>query len=161
MNEKITFEAFYPHSPARVWEALINPEALSKWLLPTNFRAQPGVQSEFKMSSKAVQATVLEISQGEALKLLWDDGEAGSPSVVTWTLTPKDGGTHLKLEHAAAESEPYVLIEASMNWSAALYSRLPQILLRMPPVPIVYVQEEPKQESPRRAGFRQEETVNA
>jgi uncharacterized protein YndB with AHSA1/START domain len=161
MNEKITFEAFYPHAPARVWKALTDPGELSKWLLPTDFRAETGAESVFKLGDKPVQATVLEATEAQLLKLLWDDGEAGSPSVVTWRLAPYDGGTRLTLEHAAAESEPYVLIEASMNWCAALYTRLPQLLFRNPPTPIVYVKEEPKAESPRRAGFRQEETVNA
>jgi len=159
MNEKITFEAFYPHSPARVWKALTDPGALSQWLLPTNFAPAKGDASKFELNERTIHATVIELTEAQLLKLLWDDGEAGSPSLVTWTLSPQDGGTKLRLEHEAAQSEPYVLIEASMNWSAALYSRLPQILMRIPPVPIVYMKEEPKEETNRRAGFRQPEEL--
>jgi hypothetical protein len=64
----------------------------------------------------------------------------------------------LRLEHEALLVEhPHVLIEASANWGQLLRGALPTMLGR-PPVPIVYVADEPE---PRpkleRAGFRQEE----
>jgi len=76
------------------------------------------------------------------------------------------------LEHTPAEaSQPYVLIEANLNWKYAMYASLPVMLrlleaeARKPRAPIVYVQDEPETEPnsesapKRRAGFRQEEAT--
>ena len=112
---------------------------------------------------------MLDVQPGKLLRYSWDDGEEGSPSVVTWSLAPKDGGTEVQMEHVAAvEAEPYVLIEASLNWRYAMYASLPVLLglmrsgaFQRPPTPIVYVPEEAPNEAAekRRAGFRQEEAT--
>ncbi len=163
MNERLNFEAFYHHSPERVWKALTEEAALAKWLLPTNFKPQIGLRFRFEGLDRggktAVECLVLEVEEGKKLSFTWDDGEAGSPSLITWKLSPKDGGTLLTLEHESAlEVRPHVLIEASMNWGYALEHGLPGYL-GYPPVPIVYMPEEPEVETDRRAGFRQEEIL--
>lgn len=168
MKDSLQFEAFYPHSPERVWQALTDPEALSFWLLPTDFRAQVGFRFRFSgpvRSDKDVTGEVVEVRQGERLSYTWDDGEAGSPSLVTWDLQPTDGGTKLSLQHQVLEDAPIVLIGAEMNWRGLLYASLPVMLQLMraypsrPPVPMVYAPDTEEDESKpkRRAGFRQEE----
>jgi uncharacterized protein YndB with AHSA1/START domain len=171
LNEPLAFEAIYPHSPERVWQALTDPAALGRWLLPTNFRPRIGFRFRFQGGrTDAVKGEVLEADPPKRLRYTWldvgDDGTAGSPSVVTWTLEPTPGGTRVKLEHqpgdlvAAAEERPHVLIEASMNWRYAMHGSLPALLRSLethrPPTPIVYVADEPEAEPKRRAGFRQE-----
>jgi len=161
LTEKLTFTAFYPHPPERVWRALTDAKALAAWLLPADFRPEAGRTFRFD-ASVPIQGTVLEVDENKLLSYTWidgEDGEAGTPSKVTWRLRPRDGGTELRLEHLPADYvEPMVLIEAGMNWRFALYAALPAIL-GCPRVPIVYVADEP--ESPevaaRRAGFRQSE----
>lgn len=166
MNEKLNFEAFYPHPPERVWKALTDPKALAEWLLPTDFRPILGLRFRFDGHSRGskVEGEVVGVEEAKLLQYTWDDGEAGSPSVVTWSLQPKDGGTLVHLEHTSSvAAEPYVVIEANLNWRYALYASLPVLLGLMktgafrPPVPITYVTEEPKEETTRRAGFRQDE----
>ena len=170
MKDKLSFEAFFPDPPERVWRALTDPAALSRWLLPTNFQPRIGFHFQFRSIGRgkgnAVEGMVLEAHEPQRLAYTWDDGEDDTRGVVCWTLKPTDGGTHLTLEHLPAEEpQPYVLIEANANWSYALHVSLP-ILLRLmrrearrPPTPMVYVADEPEttQESKRRAGFRQEE----
>lgn len=163
MNEQLTFEAFYPHPPERVWQALTDPASIGKWLLPTNFKPLIGFRFRFENLARGkkttVESEVVELKAGETLAYTWDDGEAGSPSVVRWNLRPVEGGTRLTLEHVSAEPvAPYVVIEANLNWRYALYTSLPMMLAV--PVPIIYVAEnEPKQPKLQRAGFRQEEPV--
>jgi uncharacterized protein YndB with AHSA1/START domain len=144
LKEKLNFDAFYPHEPLRVWQALTDPAQLTVWLMPADFK--PSVGFRFRIGD--IRGEVLEVREGEMLKYTWDDGEEGSPSVITWTLKPKDGGTHLTLEHeAATETKPYVLIEAAANWKHAL--------ARLPMVPIVYGEDLERAPVLARAGFRQ------
>jgi uncharacterized protein YndB with AHSA1/START domain len=165
VKEKLTFKAFYPHSPERVWKALTDPQALAQWLLPNNFKPQIGLRFRFsggeRLAQRAIECELLALEEGKSVSYTWDDGEAGSPSVVRWTLSPKDGGTELHLEHEAAlEAPSYVLIEAAPNWRFSLHSSLPGVLARYyPPVPIVYAAEDEKPCVLPRAGFRQEEPV--
>ena len=166
MNKKLTLKAFYPHPPERVWAALTEPKALAKWFLPTDFKPLIGFRFRFenlrRSADKAVQCKVLELIDGTQISYLWDDGEEGSPSVVRWTIKPKDGGTELQLEHESMSSpKPYVLIEADMNWRFAMHASLSAFLARRPPVPVVYVSEDERTQAEplRRAGFRQEEPV--
>jgi uncharacterized protein YndB with AHSA1/START domain len=175
LNENLSFAAFYPHPPERVWQALTDPAALGRWLLPTDFQPRIGFRFQFaggvEGGKRPIRGVVLEAEAARRLRYTWDeDGEAGTPSVVTWMLEPQAGGTRVRLEHqvgtAAAVSEgdrPYVLIEANANWRYAMHASLP-LLLRLlaadshrPPTPIVYVQEEPEAAPKRRAGFRKEE----
>ncbi len=150
MKEKLTFKVFYPHAPERVWQAITDPAALAEWLMPNNFKPQIGLR--FRMSGfRSISGSVLEVEEGKRISYTWDDGEAGSPSVVRWTLNPKPGGTELVLEHEAAPEVPsYVLIEAAPNWRAALGTYLPRTL-------IVYAPDDQTSPKLERAGFRQEE----
>lgn len=172
MNEPLTFEAFYPHPPERVWKALTDSSAIAQWLLPADFRPEIGFRFRLKGGRTAgIEGTVIEAEAPRRLSYTWfdegEDGAAGTPSVVTWTLEPRPGGTHVRLEHAppvslvGREEHPVVRLEAGTNWRYAMYASLPVLLrllaaeARRPPVPIVYMPDEPEVDSGRRAGFRQ------
>lgn len=97
-------EVVYPHPPERVWRALTDPDALSRWLLPTSdfapapgqdFSFQPGVHSE-----PQVIGEVLESDAPHRLRYTWRAGEDQLPTIVTWTLEPAErGGTRVRLRH--------------------------------------------------------------
>jgi len=38
----IDHEAVYPHSPERVWRALVDADELAEWLMPTDFAPELG-----------------------------------------------------------------------------------------------------------------------
>ena len=164
MMKKLTYEAFYPHPPERVWQAITDPAALEQWLMPSDFKPLIGFRFRFqglgRGAKKAVKGHVIEAVEPRLLRYSWDDGEAGTPSVVTWTLRPKDGGTLVLLEHAAEpDLKPIVLIEANANWRYLLRASLPQMLamLGRMPVPIVYEAVAEEGEGTKsKAGFRQE-----
>lgn len=169
MKDKLILEAFYPDPPERVWKALTGSGALSRWLMPAQFEPKIGFRFQFEGLNRGktanVKGVVLEAESPHRLAYTWEDGDDDAPGVVAWTLRPQDGGTHLTLEHLpTASPQPYVMIEASLNWSYALNRSLPSVLRllqsqeRYPRVPIVYVTEDPEtdQEPKRRAGFRKE-----
>lgn len=159
MNHKISFEVFYPHRPARVWAALTETNLLAEWLMPTDFQPEVGKRFAMSESGKKIEGEVLECEPERLLRYTWEDGESGTPSVVTWQLFPTDGGTKLRLDHAVASQElPMVLLEAQPNWNSLLRYSLNALLVG---VPIVYAPDEPEKGTDRRAGFRQPEEVKA
>ncbi|HWD37364.1 MAG TPA: SRPBCC domain-containing protein [Fimbriimonas sp.] len=159
MKEKIKFEVVYPHSPERVWQALTDPAQLTQWLMPADFKPITGSKFSFASKNLVIKGEVLEAEEGKSLTYTWDDGQDGAAGVVAWKLQPTDGGTKVTLEHqSAVDADAVVRLEAQANWQFFLGRSLSGYLRQ--PVPIVYVkEEEPKEETTRRAGFRQEEAV--
>ncbi len=142
MKDKVELDAVYPHPPERVWQALTDPDALGRWLMPCEFEPLIGFRFRFdRPSGEPVKGKVIEVDEGRLLAYTWDDGEAPEPSVVVWTLSPDDAGTRVRLEHRYVETPEVTRIpmEVYFNWRQALGFSLPfllahlaQISLRVP-----------------------------
>ena len=73
----IEHEAVYPHSPERVWRALVDPAELAQWLMPTDFA--PEVGREFVLETGndevgTIHAEVLELDEPKLLRCRWSGG---------------------------------------------------------------------------------------
>jgi uncharacterized protein YndB with AHSA1/START domain len=108
MQRDIKHQWFFQHSSETVWEFLTTPELISQWLMENNFRPIVGHQFQFKTKPRpgfngVVHCQVLEVLPCQKLSYSWKggpgDGTIKLDSVVTWTLTAKDKGTLLLLEH--------------------------------------------------------------
>jgi uncharacterized protein YndB with AHSA1/START domain len=142
MNQRVTFDLFYPHPPDRVWRALTDPTALQRWLMPTDFRPLLGYRFQFrdrgdrrcsvKQRAETVCCEVVALEEQRRLAYTWQSDRDPEPTLVTWTLEPVEGGTRLQLEHTALTSpeNPVFGIEAAANWKMALSSDLPTALDR-------------------------------
>lgn len=98
----------FPHAPAKVWKALTEPLLVSKWLMPTDLKAEVGHRFTFTTQPRGdfdgtVRCEVLEVRPLERLVYSWKGGSLDT--TVTWTLTPSGTGTVLRLEHAGFKSE--------------------------------------------------------
>jgi uncharacterized protein YndB with AHSA1/START domain len=99
--ETISFEFDLPHSPAKVWRALTDPELLAQWLLPViGFELQPGAAFTLKTQpypgwDGTVDCRFLEIEPQRRLSYTWT--VPFLDTVVTFTLTPTALGTRLSL----------------------------------------------------------------
>jgi uncharacterized protein YndB with AHSA1/START domain len=94
-------EMSYP--PEKIWRALTEGSLIKEWLMDNDF--QPVVGHSFKFRSTPVpnwdgiiDSQVLAIEPNRKLSYSW--GSMGLESVVTWTLTPTDTGTHVHMEHS-------------------------------------------------------------
>ena len=96
-NRSLDFERQLDHPPERVWRALTQKELLSEWIMPTDF--EPEVGTSFTMTAEwgEVSGEILAVEPEKRLSYTWNG--PGLTSEVTWTLTPKDGGTLLRLDH--------------------------------------------------------------
>jgi uncharacterized protein YndB with AHSA1/START domain len=100
-SESLSFEYDLGHSPEKVWRALTDPVLLEEWLLPViDFELEAGVEFRFKTEPKpgwdgTVNCRLLEIDEHRKLSWRWVVGDLDT--VVTFTLTPTETGTHLSL----------------------------------------------------------------
>jgi uncharacterized protein YndB with AHSA1/START domain len=112
-------ERFYPHPPEDVWTAITDPHALAEWLEPNNHQPVVGHKFEFRCDPNICGAglTECEVLEADAPKsLVWSwvhvgkppQNHRGAPMTIRWTLTPKDGGTLLVLEHSGAENVSWI-----------------------------------------------------
>lgn len=112
-TQQIMVDEVFPHARETIWKTLTTGELIGRWLMvPTGF--EPVVGTRFTFQTKAagawdgvIHCTVLEAIANERLAYAWKSGDEGNvgygaplDTVVTWTLTPVDGGTRLRLVHA-------------------------------------------------------------
>ena len=107
----ITVEKVLPHSPEKIWRTLTQSEMLAKWLMPNDFVAKIGHRFNFRTQPMGdwdgvVHCEVLECDPPRLLRYSWKGGADTNPdygsrldSDVTWTLTPVEGGTHVRMVH--------------------------------------------------------------
>ena len=141
MKRDIVIDTMLPHAPEVVWRALTTAELIGKWLMPNNFKAELGHKFTFHAKPMGdwdgtVQCEVLACEPNRLLRYSWTGGAASNKkygsvldSTVTWTLTPADGGTHLKMEHAGFRSpENDFAYEAMSPGWGSIMGRLEQVV---------------------------------
>lgn len=104
MFRRVKTEVFYPHPPQKVWQVITDRQALAAWLMENDFEPRVGHKFRFQAHDlpgleEIIYCEVLELEQPKRLVFTWQDSFMHQPSIVTWTLTPVDGGTQLLLEH--------------------------------------------------------------
>jgi uncharacterized protein YndB with AHSA1/START domain len=104
----LVIEREMPHPPEKIWRALTQGSLIAEWLMVNDF--QPVVGHRFQFRSTPVQnwngiidSEVLLVEPKTRLSYTWVS--LGLESVVTWTLTPTEGGTHVRMEHSGFPSE--------------------------------------------------------
>ncbi len=98
MSRSITKTVEYPHPIEAVWAALVDREALSQWLMPTDFEAEVGHRFEFRTDpgpgfDGVVHCEVLEMVEPRWMRWSWKGGPVDT--IVTFELAPLGEGTRL------------------------------------------------------------------
>ena len=99
----LVIERVFQHPPEKLWRALTENPLIAQWLLKNDF--EPVVGRKFQFRSEPVQnwdgvidCEVLVVDPIKQLSYSWSS--LGLDSVVLFTLTPAEGGTHLRMEHS-------------------------------------------------------------
>jgi uncharacterized protein YndB with AHSA1/START domain len=125
---RIEREAVYPHSPERVWRALVDPKELAAWLMPNDFA--PEVGHEFSLETDdigTIQGEVLEIDEPRLLRCRWT-GVFGDTEV-TFELFPEADSTRLRVIHDGwTEPVPPEHPGFDDGWKQKLDQDLPRVL---------------------------------
>ena len=94
----IRLSQFINHSPAKVWEALTEPEIHAKWWVKGDVKAVIGHRFTLDMGSWGQQPCEVIAVDPERL-LSYSFAPGSLDSTITWRLEPENGGTSPHLEH--------------------------------------------------------------
>lgn len=95
----ITCDEFLPHPPAKVWQALTDPELHARWWAAGDVRPVVGHRFTLDMGPWGNQPCEVLTVEPERL-LRYSFAEGSLDSTITWRLVPEGKGTRLLLEHA-------------------------------------------------------------
>ncbi len=107
-TKSIVVERVMPHPPEKIWRAPTTSHLIAEWLMRNDFEPHLGHCFTFHAApvpgwSGVVNCEVLRLDGSRVLAYSWGDGsesDSGLKSVVTWTLTPQAGGTHVRMEQS-------------------------------------------------------------
>jgi uncharacterized protein YndB with AHSA1/START domain len=107
----IVVEKVLPYPPEKIWHTLTQSELIARWLMPNDFAPMVGHRFSFRTRPMGdwdgvVHCEVLACEPPRLLRYSWKGGSDTNPNygsrldtTVTWTLTPAQGGTHLRMAH--------------------------------------------------------------
>lgn len=105
MTDSVVVERDFAHPPERLWRALTQPHLIADWLMPNDF--EPACGHHFQLRGDwggVLDCEVLAIEPLQRLSYSWNHVHADPAfdlrSIVTFTLTPIDGGTRLRMEQS-------------------------------------------------------------
>ncbi len=144
MQRDLVIKWFFPHSPEKVWECLTDPALVNQWLMKNDF--MPIVGHKFQFQGKPlpkmgwdgiVYCEVLEVVPGQKLVYSWKGGPKpgviGLDTLLTWTLSQRDGGTEMILEHSGFKGFKNYLASIFMEsgWKKGIQRRFDKVLSEM------------------------------
>ena len=141
MNETLTeirsvvVEREIAHPPEKLWRALTQPHLIEEWLMKNDF--EPSVGHRFNLRGDwggVLDCEVLTVEPNRTLSYTWnfahEDAAFDLKSVVTFTLTPTNTGTHLRMEQTGFRpSQKQAYGGARIGWQQFL-AKLEQVLAR-------------------------------
>ena len=112
-TQDIVVEDVFPHALETIWKVLTTGDLMARWMMPpTGFQPVPGTHFTFQTRPAGewdgtIRCEVLEVIPHQRLVYAWQGGHESNvgygsrlDTVVTWTLTPVEGGTRLRVVHA-------------------------------------------------------------
>lgn len=131
----VVVEREMPHPPEKLWRALTQPHLIEEWLMKNDFN--PVVGHRFNLHGDwggVLDCEVLAVEPHKTLSYTWnftsDDAAYNLNSVVTFTLTPTDNGTHLRMEQSGFRPDQRQAYGgAKMGWQQ-FFAKLDEVLAR-------------------------------
>jgi uncharacterized protein YndB with AHSA1/START domain len=99
----LVIERVFPHPPEKLWRALTETPLIAQWLMKNDFEPVVGRKFQFRSEpvpnwNGVIDCEVLIVDRLKRLSYSWSS--MGLDFVVLWTLTPGEGGTHLRMEQS-------------------------------------------------------------
>jgi uncharacterized protein YndB with AHSA1/START domain len=140
MNERSTetrsvvVEREFPVPPEKLWRALTQPHLIEAWLMQNDFMPVVGHRFNLRRSPRpdmniVVDCQVLVIEPNKTLSYTWVAFDL--KSVVTWTLTPTNNGTHLRMEQSGFRPDQTQAYGGAKGGWQRFFTNLEQVLARI------------------------------
>lgn len=125
----VVVEREFPYPPEKLWRALTQPHLIEEWLMKNDFK--PVVNHRFNLTADwgAVDCRVETVEPDKQLSYRWDTKDL--ESVVTWTLTPTETGTHLRMEQTGFRPDQQPYYRGAMAGWPRFLSALEDVLARI------------------------------
>ena len=111
--QTLVVERIFQHPPEKLWRALTESPLLAQWMMTNDFEPVTGRKFQFRTDPNppiwngVVDCEVLIVDPIQRLSYSWGVGgsESGLQWEVLWTLTPAEGGTHVRMEQSGFSSD--------------------------------------------------------
>jgi uncharacterized protein YndB with AHSA1/START domain len=134
-TRSVVVEREIAHPPEKLWRALTQPHLIEEWLMKNDFK--PSVGHRFNLRGDwggVLDCEVLAVEPNRMLSYTWnfahEDAAFDLTSVVTFTLTPTNTGTHLRMEQTGFRTgQKQAYGGAKVGWQQ-FFAKLEQVLAR-------------------------------
>jgi uncharacterized protein YndB with AHSA1/START domain len=129
----VIVEREIPFPPEKIWRALTQPHLIEEWLMKNDFKPVVGHSFSLRMDPQpnwngVIDCQVLAVEPNKTLSYTW--GTLGLGTAVTFTLTPTDTGTRLRVEQSGfRQDQPQNYAGAKYGWRK-FFAKLEQVLAR-------------------------------
>ncbi len=120
----VVIERVFPHPPEKLWRALTESSLVAQWLMKNDFEPVVGREFKFRMDPMpqwdgVIECEVLVVDPLKQLSYSWK--ALGLDSVVMFTLSPAEGGTHVRMEHSGFAPDQQAAYQgATWGWQKFL-----------------------------------------
>lgn len=133
-TRSVVIERKLSHPPAKVWRALTQGALIEEWLMKNDFQAIVGHRFSFRQEPNQhwngiVECEVTAVEPNQRLAYSW--GALGLESVVTWTLTPVDGGVLLRMEQSGFRPDQEQYYQGAQYGWKGFVEKLEQVVARL------------------------------
>ena len=102
-TRSVVIEKVFAHPPEKLWRALTESPLIAQWLMKNDFEPLAGRKFQFRFDpvqnwDGLIDCEVHVVAPLKQLSYTWNT--LGLESVVLFTLTPEESGTHLRMEHS-------------------------------------------------------------
>ncbi len=113
-SRSFSIERMMPHPATKIWRALTQTQLMNQWLMQNDFEPVVGHKFNFRAPpisgwNGITDCEVLSVEPCQKLVYTWNNsGEQaanGLKTTVTWTLTPIDSGTLVRMEQSGFRPE--------------------------------------------------------
>jgi uncharacterized protein YndB with AHSA1/START domain len=135
-TRSVIVERDIPHPPEKIWRALTQPHLIEEWLMKSDF--MPAIGHRFNLQGGwggVLECEVLSVEAPKQLSYTWNhlhhDPAYDLRSVVTFTLTPTDMGTHLRMEQKGFRPDQKLAFHGARHGWPGFITALEKVLAEM------------------------------
>ena len=128
-TRSVVIERVMPFPVEKIWRALTQPHLIEEWLMKSDFKPVVDRRFNFNADWGSVDCRVLEVEPNRTLAYAW--GAYGLETIVTWTLTPTNAGTHLRMEQAGFRQDQRQAYGGARSGWPQFFDKLEQVLARV------------------------------
>jgi uncharacterized protein YndB with AHSA1/START domain len=128
-TRSVVIERDLPHPPQKIWRALTQDHLIEEWLMKNDFKPVVGHRFNLRADWGAVDCQVMAVEPNKTLSYTWE--AYGLGSVVTWTLTATNSGTHLRMEQSGFRPDQQQAYEGAKGGWQRFLAALEQVLARI------------------------------